>query len=124
MSTLEIRGLPVLDLTDPGISEQLGVSEDELVGNNYDVCQAIGKLLAARPDLFGGILAPSAAVKGEQTLVVFAHAVADHVRVLDTHAGTAPLRLLGLFELIIDSLPAAIQRPLRQLARLIGQTDD
>src|SRR5687768_4732074 len=40
MSTLEVRELPVLDLTDADVRTLLGVSEDELTGNDYSVCQA------------------------------------------------------------------------------------
>ncbi len=124
MSKLEVRDLPVLDLTDELVREQLRISEDELVSNNYVACQEIAETLGARPEHFGGILAPSAAIRGEQTLVVFQVWILDrvgHVCVTDTRVASAPRRLFGLFELVIDTLPAALQSPLRRLAGQIKQ---
>lgn len=121
MSTLEVLDLPVLDLTDELVREQLGVSEDELIGNQYGVCQAIAELLGTRLDLFGGILAPSAVIPSEQTLVVFQERIRGHVSVRHTRTARPPRRLFGLFELVIDTLPAALQSPLRELAGQIKQ---
>jgi RES domain-containing protein len=126
MSTLEVRDLPVLDLTDELVRKHLDVSEQDLIGNSYAVCQAIADLVASSPSLFGGILAPSAVIPEEQTLVVFAGRIFkrdDHVRVdpARTRAGTPPRDLFDLFEHVIDSLPAMIQSPLRRLAAQIKQ---
>jgi RES domain-containing protein len=64
-----IEEIEVLDLTDPDTRKQLGVSETELVGDDRSLCQEISS--AARAAGFDGILAPSAALRGEKTLVVF-----------------------------------------------------
>jgi RES domain-containing protein len=83
-SSLRVVNLPVLDLTDERVRRPLGVSEEQLVGNDYDVSQAITELLRERRDRFGGILAPCAAARGEQMIVVFYERIPDHVRVTDT----------------------------------------
>jgi RES domain-containing protein len=119
MSTLQISGLPVLDLTDPGVRAQVGVSEQALTSNDYSACQAITELVRRAPGRFGGILQPSAAIAGEQTLVVFQERLDDHVEILEEPITTPPIRLFGLFELIIDTLPARLRAPLRKLATAI-----
>jgi hypothetical protein len=78
---LHVCSLPVLDLTDELVRDRLGVTEAELVGNDYAVCHEITDLLRTRPDLFGGILAPSAAIRDEQTLVIFQDRIGAHVSV-------------------------------------------
>ncbi len=66
---MRIEEMDVLDLTDPGMRDQIGISEAELVGDDRSRCQEISS--AARAAGLDGILAPSAAVRGERTLVVF-----------------------------------------------------
>lgn len=66
---VRIEEMDVLDLTDPGMRDQIGISEAELVGDDRSRCQEISS--AARAAGLDGILAPSAAVRGERTLVVF-----------------------------------------------------
>lgn len=65
--------LEVLDLTDEAIRESLGVTEADLVGDDYTVTQEIAD--AAWAAGFDGIVAPSAALPGRLTLAVFAHAL-------------------------------------------------
>jgi RES domain-containing protein len=67
---VRVEELEVLDLTDPATRRQLGVSARELTWDDRSLCQDISA--AARTAGFDGILAPSAAVRGEATLVVFA----------------------------------------------------
>jgi RES domain-containing protein len=64
-----VENLRVLDLTDPRVRETLGVSDDDLIGDDFTRCQALGE--AARAAGFEGVLAPSAALAGEVILVVF-----------------------------------------------------
>jgi RES domain-containing protein len=66
---VRVEELEVLDLTDPDMRRQLGVSVRDLTGEDRSLCQEIAS--AARSAGFDGILAPSAAVRGERTLVVF-----------------------------------------------------
>lgn len=120
MAKLQVVDLPVLDLTDPAVRRQLGVTEEELVRNRYRACQLIASLVRRRPDRFGGILAPSAASRQATTLVIFSEwrhcARVAHSRVLHP-----PRRLIALFERVIGTLPLGVQDDalalLRQLRR-------
>lgn len=112
-----VEDLVVLDLTETAIREQLGVSEEELTSDAYDRCQA----LAEQSRLAGldGVLAPSAALGGEFTLVVFGHAmskvVAEHSRVQ-----RPPVRMLDV--LLQVRLPAVVAKPMRRLYEAIVST--
>lgn len=66
---VEVEGLNVLDLTDPDVQAELDLADDDLLGDDISLCQAIAD--AARAAGLAGILAPSAAMSGEATLVVF-----------------------------------------------------
>jgi RES domain-containing protein len=59
----------VLDLTDPRVRSALDVTEANLVGSDSTATQRIAK--AAVSAGLEGILAPSAALPGRTTLVVF-----------------------------------------------------
>lgn len=61
--------IDVLDLTDRTIRASIGVIETQLTGEDYRLTRAIAA--AADAAGFGGILAPSAALLGRRTLVVF-----------------------------------------------------
>jgi hypothetical protein len=63
----------VLDLTDVGTREALAISLQQLVAGDLTRCRAVAA--RAREAGYDGILAPSAALAGEQTLVVFASAM-------------------------------------------------
>ena len=65
--------MAVLDLTDAAVRNRLGVSEEALVGDDWAVCQDLAS--RARRAGFDGILAPSGALAGESTVVVFAAAI-------------------------------------------------
>ena len=60
--------LVVLDLTDEKVRSHLGVTEQDVVSDDYAVTQAIG--VAARNARFDAVLAPAAALPGCKTLVV------------------------------------------------------
>ena len=68
---VDVTDLEVLDLTDERVRQLLGISVLDLTSDDYSVTQAIAE--AARQAGFGGILAPSAALPGRRTLVVFSH---------------------------------------------------
>jgi RES domain-containing protein len=119
MSTLRVIDLPVLDLTDPDVRMQLGVTETDLTSNDYAIPQQITDLVRHAPGRFGGILEPSAAMRGEQTLVIFEDRLDNHIEIEHEPIMAPPRRLFGLFELVIDTLPASLREPLRQLAAVI-----
>jgi hypothetical protein len=83
MSALNVTDLPVVDFDDPMIRALFEVSERQLTSNNYAPCRRIMDLLRLGSDRFGGCVLPSAAVPGEQTLVVFKNWISDHLGVLD-----------------------------------------
>jgi RES domain-containing protein len=68
-----VQDLVVLDLTDARVRRLAGVTLKQLRSNRYAACQALGR--AARAAGFEGILAPSAALSGENTLAVFDRAL-------------------------------------------------
>jgi RES domain-containing protein len=113
MSEIEVTHLPVVDFEDPYVRTMFSVSERSLVSNNYAACRKIADLLRQRPDRFGGMILPSAAVPGERTLVVFRDRVPDHLAVVKETVGTTPTRLLPLFRRIAETLP----RPIRSVAK-------
>jgi RES domain-containing protein len=58
----------ILDLTNPAVRRQLGVSLDELTGNDYSVTHALGDFARTR---YSGMLVPSAREAGTSNLVLF-----------------------------------------------------
>lgn len=66
VGAVDVVDLDVLDLCDPAVREELGVSEGDLVSDDYSACQALADE-AAR--YFDGLLAPSAALPGRRTLI-------------------------------------------------------
>jgi len=89
--------LEVLDLTDPNVQQRFGVTEDQLVANDWAPCQDLAA--QARAAGFEGLLAPSGALGGETTVVVFASAmekvVAEHSRVQ-----RPPIRMVDVLQRI------------------------
>lgn len=61
----KVSGLAVLDLTDPDVARQIGITDDELVADDCTACQRVAT--EARNAGFDGILAPSAALRGVGT---------------------------------------------------------
>jgi RES domain-containing protein len=120
MSRLEIDGLRVLDLTNPDIRDALDVPERRLVGNALRTCQQLARFVRRWPDHFDGILAPSAGVRGMETLVIFPRGF-PHARVVDEDTGPPPTRLIYLFEQVVGSLPPRLQDGLYHWARQIRQ---
>jgi RES domain-containing protein len=108
--------LEVLDLTDSGIRAQLGVTETELVCDDYATTQAIAT--AARAAGFDAVLAPAAALPGCQTLAVFAAAL-PKVQPGRSEVRQPPPRLADLLPLIRphENVPDAVRRMLKTLAQ-------
>lgn len=59
----------IADLTDPGWQSWLGLSEGDLVGEDWEICQDAAETLRAAGA--NGIVTPSAALPGKLSLVVF-----------------------------------------------------
>lgn len=116
MNRLQVTDLVVLDLTDPDIRTALGVSERDLTSNALKTCRRLARF-ARRWSDFDGILAPSAAVSGMETLVIFRRGL-PHVAVPTTgRLGNPPLRLIYLFERVIETLPPRKRAQLYDFAR-------
>lgn len=62
----------VIDLCDPGVQHLLGITEDDLTGDDRTTCRAL--LAAARAIGVDAIMAPSAARPGGKTIIVLPHA--------------------------------------------------
>jgi filamentous hemagglutinin len=58
----------VLNLTDPAVRNQLGVTLEQLTGSDYTMTHALGDFSRTR---YNGILVPSATAPGETNLVLF-----------------------------------------------------
>ncbi len=117
MSELKVIELPVLDLTDPSVRSAVGVTEAQLTSNDYRHCRRIADLVWSDPERYGGILGPSAAKRGNQTLAVRQEWL-DHVGVEAHRTQTPPRRLVGLLEEIARTLPRhALQTPVVRAAR-------
>lgn len=118
-----VTDLVVLDLTDPTVRNHLGVIEAELTDDSWATCQTLAN--RARAAGFQGILAPSGALDGERTLVVFpegmAKVVPEHSRVQ-----RPPIRMLELLtrirvpETVIDSV-GPLYDALAALGRRLGR---
>ena len=113
MSEIQVTHLPVVDFEDPLVRALFNVRDAALTSNDYAACRKLADLLRKRPDLFGGMILPSAAVPGERTLVVFSEWIPGHLKVVDRYTISPPIRLLPLFRSIAETLP----RPLRTIAR-------
>ena len=105
----------VLDLTDPVVRDKLGVAEEDLVGDDYDVTQEVAR--EARRVGFHGVLAPSAALPGATTLAVFAGALSA-VQPERSEIRQPPPRLADLLPVIRpqEDVSAAVRRLFRTLA--------
>ena len=97
--------LAVLDLTAPIVRAALGVTHDDLVRDDYEICQQFAQ--AARVAGFDGVLAPSAGLHGHRTLAVFA-GVLDEGRVV-VEAERVQVPPINLVKLLprVRSMPAA-----------------
>ena len=58
----------ILDLTDPLVRDQLGITLEQITGNDYALTQALGDFARTR---YNGILVPSARLRGGVNLVLF-----------------------------------------------------
>ena len=111
----EVHDLEVLDLCDASVRAALGVGYDDLVGDDHVKSQEVAE--RARAEGYEGLLAPSAAVHGGKTLVVFA--VGMHRLVLEeSRVRQPPPRLADLLSVIRlrGDVPGAVRSYLEGLA--------
>jgi RES domain-containing protein len=94
---VSITALAVLDLTDLAVRAALDLTKADLTGDDYTATQQTAAAAAAAG--FDGILAPSAALPGRRTLVVFASAAAS-IREEFSTVRQPPPRLADLLRLI------------------------
>lgn len=83
--------LRVLDLTDEAVRQRCGITEADLVGDDYQPGQRVAA--AARAAGFDGVLAPSAGLPGERTLAIF-YAAIDTVEEETSHVQRPPINLI------------------------------
>jgi hypothetical protein len=113
-----VQALRVLDLTDPGVLAILDLTVADLVGDDYSMSQQLA--VAALDAGFDGMLAPSAALPGRRTLVVFASAPRSTIVEESSAVRQPPPRLADLLRVIrphID-MPSAVRDYLASLAAL------
>jgi hypothetical protein len=70
LSTLELPPGRLLDLMDPGVCSNEGVTYDQLVGEDTSVTRALAQRTSAAGTVMG-LRAPSTATEGEITFVIF-----------------------------------------------------
>lgn len=80
----------VLDLTDPAILREVGLSADTLTGSDLGRTRQIAS--EARRTGFEALLVPSAAAPGGRNLVIFADRVAQPPAVLGSHPVRFPTK--------------------------------
>ncbi len=97
--------LTMLDLTDPVVREALDVTGDDLVGDDYEICQRLAQ--AARVAGIDGVLAPSAGLPGQRTLALFAGVLDEGRVVVETErVQVPPINLVKLLPRV-RSIPVA-----------------
>lgn len=111
IGAVAVTDLEVLDLTSAAVQSALVVTEHELIGDDYAATQAVAA--AAHQAGFEGLLAPSAALPGRQTLVVFANGM-PRVAPEPSHVRQPPPRLTDLLAVIRPrpDVPTAVRRAL------------
>jgi hypothetical protein len=70
LSTLELPADRLLDLMDPEVCSTEGVTYDQLVGDDTSITRALAQRTSAKGTVIG-LRAPSAALQGAITFVIF-----------------------------------------------------
>jgi len=112
---VEVANLEVLDLTDADVRAALGLKPGDLDGDDYTKTQSVAMVAAAAG--FEGILAPSAALPGRRTLVVFPSGMAQ-ITAGPSRITSPPPRLADLLYAIRPhpDVPSGVRTYLRSLA--------
>ena len=69
MYSYDVRLTNMLDVSNPSVRSQLGISLESIVGEGYDVTHAIGRY--AYSNGYNGIIAPSARADGGINIIIF-----------------------------------------------------
>ena len=69
MYSYDVRLTNMLDVSNPSVRSQLGISLESIVGEGYDVTHAIGRY--AYSNGYNGIIAPSARADGGRNIILF-----------------------------------------------------
>ncbi len=69
MYSYDVRLTNMLDVSNPSVRSQLGISLESIVGESYDVTHAIGRY--AYSNGYNGIIAPSARADGGINIILF-----------------------------------------------------
>ena len=69
MYSYDVKLTNMLDVSNPSVRFQLGISLDSIVGESYDVTHAIGRY--AYSNGYNGIIAPSARADGGVNIILF-----------------------------------------------------
>jgi hypothetical protein len=110
----DVDDLEVLDLTDRTVIERLGLAGADLVDDDYSRTQELAD--AARAAGFEGLLAPSAALPGRRTLIVFGTGMI-RLTFPPSKVRRPPPRLADLLALVRPhrDVPDAVRRTLHAL---------
>ncbi len=114
MGVVDVNDLDVLDLSDRAVQNESGIMAEDLTRDDYSRCHRIGD---AGRGLFDGILAPSAALPGRRTLVIFPEGMSK-VTVVSSRVRQPPPRIADLINDIRfhRDVPAAVRGYLRRAA--------
>jgi len=88
VGTISFEGLVALELTDAEIRDALGLTQAELIADDYAVCQRLAD--RAREAGFEAILAPSAGLPEATTLAIFGDAVSNRRTAVDDRGRQRP----------------------------------
>lgn len=116
-----VYNLEVLDLTDDAIRAAVGLEPKDLVGDDYRRTRVVAHTAAGAG--FGGILAPSAALPGRTTLVVFRSGM-DQLAPGLSRVRQPPPRLVDLLHSIRPGpkVPLGVRSYLRSVAEVGSET--
>ena len=117
---VRVDSMKVLDLTEVVGRQTIGITLDDLTGDDYEQCRRVAAL--ARDHGLDGILSPSAALPGSLTLGVFAPSV-EKITVELSVVNTPPARLADLLASIRlhRDVPDAVRSLLRFIETLGSQ---
>lgn len=69
MYSYDVKLTNMLDVSNPSVRSQLGISLDSIVGNSYDVTHDVGRY--AYYNGYNGLIAPSARADGGVNIILF-----------------------------------------------------
>ncbi|MDF2588006.1 MAG: hypothetical protein K0S41_1847 [Anaerocolumna sp.] len=69
MHSFDVKIENLLDVSNPQVRKQLGITLDDIIGNNYDVTHKIGEY--AKKNGYNGIIVPSARADGGLNIFLF-----------------------------------------------------